>query len=472
VITGGMVEKADVRLCLGKTNCSDLELSGGVVTDAVGNVAQLEFSVSGAMPARKALARFPDKLRGLDRLDMSCKTAFIETGRRVKMECESSVHGLTVFHEKLSEGPVHIPLLRLEGEARINLSEQKLELSLPKMQMGEVFARASIDIDRFFGVPAFRVKEDFPEQSCSALLRSVPTGFAPILEETLLEGSLWFDATFEVDLKDVRRSLKLSIDGDMERCRALTLGHALNVEELNYPDYVHRVVVKGEDLGIDVGPGTNAYVPLNQVPKHVQAAAYGTEDLNFFKHNGFRVGLIRRALILLFERGRFAYGGSTISQQLVKNLFLTRRKTLSRKFQEAVIVWEMERQVPKERIFELYLNCIEYGPRIWGIARASRAYFGKHPSELKIMEGAFLMGLKPDPAYGYLQYRRGKLNNHWRKNLDRVLKRLYDMGAISQENYDLTMRMKLKFKPKGGAAPPAIDVPEEDRPVREGQEEL
>ncbi len=472
VLTGGMVEKADVRLCLGKASCSDLELSAGVVTDSVGNISRFNFAVTGAMPARKLAERYPDKLRGLERLDLNCKLSLIEAARKVKIECDSSVVGLTVFHKKLASNPIHIPLLRLEGEAKLDLVERKLELSLPKMQIGEVFARASIDIDRVFGVPAFRVKVDFPEQSCAALLRSVPEGFAPILSETLVEGSLWFDTSFEVDLKDVRRSLELSVDGDLERCRALTLGHDLNVEELNHPDYTHRVVVKGEDLGIDVGPGTDAYVPLNQVPSHVQAAAYGTEDLNFFKHNGFRVGLIRRALILLFERGRFAYGGSTISQQLVKNLFLTREKTMSRKFQEAVIVWEMERQVPKDRIFELYLNCIEYGPKIWGIARASRVYFGKHPTQLKIMEGAFLMGLKPDPAYGYLQYRRGKLNAHWRKNLDRVLKRLLDMGAISQENYDLTMRMRLQFRPKAGAAPAATDLPEEDRPVREGQEEL
>lgn len=472
VVTGGMVEKADARLCLGKASCSDLELSAGVVTDSVGNVSQLNFSVAGTMPARKVAARYPDKLRGMERLDLNCKSALIDGVRKVKIECETSVHGLTVFHKKLAAVPLHIPLLRLQGEARLDLVEQKLELSLPKMQMGEVFARASVDVDRIFGVPAFRVKVDFPEQSCAALLRSVPDGFAPILSETLVEGSLWFDTTFEVDLKDVRRTLELSIDGDMERCRAITLGHDLNVLELNHPEYTHQVVVKGEDLGIVVGPGSGAYVPLDQVPKHVQAAAYGTEDLNFFTHNGFRVGLIRRALILLFERGRFAYGGSTISQQLVKNLFLTREKTLSRKFQEAVIVWEMERQVPKDRIFELYLNCIEYGPKIWGIARASRVYFGKHPTQLKIMEGAFLMGLKPDPAYGYLQYRRGKLNSHWRKNLDRVLKRLLDMGAISQANYDLTMRMRLQFKPKGGAPAPATDLPEEDRPVREGQEEL
>ncbi len=152
----------------------------------------------------------------------------------------------------------------------------------------------------------------------------------------------------------------------------------------------------------------------------------------------------------------------------MKNLYLSRTKSLSRKFEEAVIVWKMEKEVSKERIFELYLNCIEYGPKIWGISKASRTYFGKHPTQLNAMEAAFLMGLKPDPQYGYLQYRRGGLNKHWRQNLNRVLKRLLDMGAIPYETYDQAMRSRLRFR----NATAVQGEPDEDRPVRTGQEEL
>ena len=77
------------------------------------------------------------------------------------------------------------------------------------------------------------------------------------------------------------------------------------------------------------------------------------------------------------ERGRFVYGGSTISQQLVKNLFLTRQKNISRKIEEAIITWKMEEVVSKDRIMELYLNCIEFGPNIYGIRHAAQHYFGK-----------------------------------------------------------------------------------------------
>jgi hypothetical protein len=467
--TGGQLEEGQVRLCSGKRACTDLEASVAVGTDAVGRVSHLDVDLAGTVVARQLTKRFKGVFKNLDRAGVNCSLDIPSGQKQLKATCKASLYGLTVEHKKLALVPIHFPLLRVEADVAADLDERKLDISMPKLQMGEVYARAALDISEFLTVPAFRLTVDFPEQSCSALLRSVPHGFTPHLSDARVEGVLWFGLNFEVDLRDVRRSIKLSIDGDLDKCRALTLGPDINVEELNYPDYVHRVVVAGEDLGVDVGPGTDYYIPLLQVPQAVQAAAYGTEDLAFFRHRGFRTGLIRRALILLFERGYFAYGGSTISQQLVKNLFLNRRKTLSRKFEEAIIVWHMEKVVPKKRIFELYLNCIEYGPKIWGIARASRTYFAKHPTQLTTMEGAFLMGLKPDPAYGYLQYRRGGLNKHWRKNLDRVLKRLLDMGAISREYYDTAMRTRLRFKGRKekGAAEGAA---EEDRPVREGQE--
>jgi membrane peptidoglycan carboxypeptidase len=263
------------------------------------------------------------------------------------------------------------------------------------------------------------------------------------------------------------------VEGDWDGCQAETLGSDFDVERLNRPDFVHRVVVNGEDLGVEVGPGTAGYVPLSQIPPVLQAAMMGTEDLAFYSHRGFKVSLIRRALVLLAERGRYVYGGSTISQQLVKNLFLSREKTLARKFEEALIVWQMERKVPKERILELYINCIEYGPKVWGITAAAQTYFGKPPSQLSTLEAAFLAGLKPDPAYGYLQYTRGKLNKHWRKFLDHVLDRLLEMKSISQEEHDRCLKQELAFAASGAplVALPPVGPGEDDRPVKQGQEQ-
>jgi len=471
-VRGGMVEEGALELCLGQESCSELHLRAGVSTDAVGRVEEVAFKVAGTLPARYLSPRAPIPVKGVENLDVECESVKFDTAGKVQARCRVTAEGLTLEHRRIAPRPIKVPLVRAEGEARIDTREQTLELSLPKVQVGRVYFRTVVDIERFTGLPALRLDVDFPEQSCAALLTSVPHGFAPRLDDVRLKGSLWFKLGFRVDLQEVRKSIKLEVDGDLDRCEAVAMGRSLDVTKLNDDDFVHDVVVGGEPLGIKVGPGTSEYVPLNQIPRAVQMAAYGTEDLAFFRHNGFRVGLIRRAIILFLERGYYAYGGSTISQQLVKNLFMTRDKHLSRKFQEAVIVWQMERELTKERIFELYLNCIEYGPRIWGISKAARVYFGKHPSRLNGMEAAFIMGLKPDPSYGYLQYRRGKLNKHWRKNLNRVLKRLLDINAISRAEYERYARSQLRFRRPGAAAPAPELQTVEDRPVRTGQEEL
>ncbi len=465
-VRGGMLERLSGQLCMGR-ECGQLGLGVTFATDAAGNPERLVVKAKGARIAALISEQAHEVVQGLGGIDVDCTLTRNRGSGTYKATCKIALEKLTVAHAKLSENPFTFNQIGLEGEALVNTRDKTLELSLPKLQVGAVYFRVALDVARYDGLPEVDLKIDMPEQSCAELLAAVPERFAPNLQDARLTGSIWFSLAFKVDLKDVRKSIKIDVDGDLERCDAVTLGPRFDVTELNSPSYVHRVVVHGEDLGIDVGPGTAGYVPLDQIPKVVQAAAYGTEDLAFFRHNGFRLGLIRRAIILYLERGYYAYGGSTISQQLVKNLYLTRTKTISRKFEEAVIVWKMEKEVSKERIFELYLNCIEYGPRIWGIAKAARTYFGKHPTQLHGMEAAFIMGLKPDPGYGYLQFRRGRLNKHWRKNLERVVKRLLDMGAISAEKYDLYMRSRLIFKIPG--AVPAAD-PDEDRPVRVGQE--
>ena len=111
-------------------------------------------------------------------------------------------------------------------------------------------------------------------------------------------------------------------------------------------------------------------------------------------------GLIQRAVRLDITHGRYVYGGSTITQQLVKNLLLDRRKTLLRKFHELLLADRIHQQVSKDRTLELYLNVIEFGPQVFGIGHAARYYFQKPPSDLSIHEAIFLAMLKPSPSLG------------------------------------------------------------------------
>ncbi|MBT9559099.1 MAG: transglycosylase domain-containing protein [Myxococcales bacterium] len=269
-----------------------------------------------------------------------------------------------------------------------------------------------------------------PRQDCDHIIAAIPKVMAPRLDGLVLDGSAEGHIHVSVDLEQPR-TYEQDLDIDMRSCRPTEFGNA-DVPRLN-SGFVQEVVEKGLPIGVTVGPGTWHYRTLDRVPKYVQLGALWTEDHSFYQHAGFRPPLIRRAVIMNLEGGRYVYGGSTITQQLVKNLFLSREKTLTRKLEEAVIVWLVERTLTKDRILELYLNCIEYGPSIYGIENAARAYFGRHVEELEPLEMAFLMGLKPYPWAGWDQFERGFVKPWWHRRISKILIGMERSGWISAE---------------------------------------
>ena len=123
------------------------------------------------------------------------------------------------------------------------------------------------------------------------------------------------------------------------------------------------------------------------------------EDPSFFYHRGFIDEAFRQSILKNIRTKKFARGASTISMQLVKNVYLSRQKTLARKIEEMLIVWLIEnnRLSSKSRMFEVYLNLIEWGRNVYGIGEASRYYFDKHPSELSLGESIYLASIVPRP---------------------------------------------------------------------------
>jgi membrane peptidoglycan carboxypeptidase len=123
------------------------------------------------------------------------------------------------------------------------------------------------------------------------------------------------------------------------------------------------------------------------------------EDGGFYQHRGFLPDAFRESMITNIKERRFARGGSTISMQLVKNVFLNRNKTIARKLEEALIVWLIENQgiTSKDRMFEVYLNIIEWGPLVYGANEAARFYFNKDASRLTLSEALFMASIIPRP---------------------------------------------------------------------------
>jgi monofunctional biosynthetic peptidoglycan transglycosylase len=138
-------------------------------------------------------------------------------------------------------------------------------------------------------------------------------------------------------------------------------------------------------------------VPLSNISPYLMKAVLIAEDDNFWRHEGFDYEAIRKAIERDLKDKKFRFGGSTISQQLARNLYLSPEKSLLRKIREAFITWRMERVLSKRRILELYLNSVEWGEGIFGAEAASRHYYGKSSSELTPQEAARLAAILPNP---------------------------------------------------------------------------
>ncbi|RAL22197.1 hypothetical protein DL240_10095 [Lujinxingia litoralis] len=184
---------------------------------------------------------------------------------------------------------------------------------------------------------------------------------------------------------------------------------------------------------VRVGPGLSSYVPLDELPGYVGGAMFLSEDMRFYSNRALATGLLNRALRMNISRSRYVYGGSTLTQQLVKNLFLTRQKSLARKIQEVIIGWRIDEIVPKERVLELYLNVIEFGPDIYGIGPAARFYFDKDARELSPLEAIFLANLKPAPWEGPRLVRRGRTpeGGWWIERTAEIGQRLVDYNYLT-----------------------------------------
>lgn len=174
------------------------------------------------------------------------------------------------------------------------------------------------------------------------------------------------------------------------------------------------------------------FTPYEELPPIYRSAVISVEDHRFFSHNGIDPLAILRALWNDLKSLSFAEGGSTITQQLAKNLFFTQEKQLERKAAEVFAAWDLESRYEKEQIFELYVNTIYFGSGYYGIYDAAKGYFGKTPSELTDAEAVLLAGL-PNAPTAYSLDRNPELA---RQRMEQVLKRMVDCQALTMEEAD------------------------------------
>ncbi len=174
---------------------------------------------------------------------------------------------------------------------------------------------------------------------------------------------------------------------------------------------------------------------LGEISRYAIKAVLLSEDAGFYRHGAYDAEAIRSAWEYNRRPGvRIKRGGSTITQQVVKNIFLTPEKTLTRKVRELLLAIELEHVLPKRKILEIYLNIAEWGPGVYGIDQAARRYFGKTPAELSPRDAAVLAFMLPNPSrYQYSLRPGGGLSDFGANRVEAILTRMLKAGDISDE---------------------------------------
>ncbi|MDR1729437.1 MAG: transglycosylase domain-containing protein [Prevotellaceae bacterium] len=237
-------------------------------------------------------------------------------------------------------------------------------------------------------------KTDFPADN---LFSSLPKGLFRNLEGIKTSGNLSYNFYFSVNMAEVD-SLQFHSSMSKENFRIEQFGKT-DFTKIRGP-FLYSAYEKGElAKTFEVGEDFPDFRQLEAISPYLKAAVLFAEDGSFFGHKGFNEEALRSSLAKDIKEKRFARGGSTISMQLVKNLYLSRDKTITRKLEEALIVWLIEnnRLVSKNRMFEIYLNIIEWGPNVYGANDAARFYFSKEAADLTPEEAIFMASIVSHP---------------------------------------------------------------------------
>ncbi len=203
----------------------------------------------------------------------------------------------------------------------------------------------------------------------------------------------------------------------------------------------HPLGADGKETTLTSGEGTPNWTPKKELGRFLPLAVVAVEDWGFYEHPGYELRSIAEATSYNKKKGTVRRGGSTLSQQLAKNLFLSNERTYARKLRELLYTVEMERELGKDRIIELYLNVVEWGPNIYGAKAAAQAYFGKTPADLSVLEAAWLANILRSPKRAYQSQYLANLPS--RSNLEETIRR---MRGVSEGEKQSALSGELVFK--------------------------
>lgn len=280
------------------------------------------------------------------------------------------------------------------------------------------------DLFGSFRIKPWEISLQMPDTPCQILLDVMPHHAFPLLDGFALSGQVGGSAEVKL-LQDGFPPLRLGAPST--RCELARVPEQMSRQWL----LNRQLTAQGQDPSVLAALRSDTYVPLGLMAEDFLKSVISAEDGGFWRHEGFRLGSLLAAMQANIRAGRVLYGGSTLTMQLAKNLYLSHERVLSRKLQELLIAWALEQQLSKEEILELYANVVEFGPNLRGINRASQTYFAKPAHELNQAEAVFLASILPSPHRHYLEnFCTGRLQP---KLVERMQKTALGLAASDPE---------------------------------------
>lgn len=331
-----------------------------------------------------------------------------DTGGRLTVRGSLAARGFSLYHPKLAANEIEVKRGALDFVATLGRGTLALEKG-SRITVNKIVLNPEIAI---WTKPSRAINLNITSEETEAndFFNSLPTGIFDEIRGTQGTGTLRYHLSASLDMANVD-SLKFDSSLRGKNFRLTRFGEE-DLNKLNTPFLQTVYNDKGDSVRtFAVGPQNPDFVPYNDVSPYLIHAITTAEDPRFFSHHGFMEQAFVKSAIQNIKERRFARGGSTISMQLVKNVFLTRQKTVARKIEEALMVWLIENTglASKQRMFEVYLNIIEWGPSkyrwpsgkrgVYGVKDAALFYYGKRPNELNLPESLYLASIIPKPKF-------------------------------------------------------------------------
>jgi len=360
-------------------------------------------------------------------VDLSFEAPQLETLSQGEGRLTLATRDLAVFAERLAPEPVGPLSVRLAGRLRWDAVAQTAALADATMALDDA-GRAALKVALSVAArpePSFDLALRATSMDWSVLTASLPPALAPPRGAPGLTGMLAGALTIAGPL---HQPAAWKIDGEVDPSR-LAPAPANGGPDLARSFVYDAILTRGGRRQVTIGPENPAFVPLGELPHHLVRAVLESEDAGFYGHKGFDLSEIQEALS---DGGRLR-GASTLTQQLAKNLFLSRDRTLARKVREALATVALEVAVGKRRILEVYLNLAEWGEGVNGIGEAAQHWFGKNARALSPKEAAMLATVIPNPVRYERYRRRGALTPAWEARVADLLAKLHATGVLDDD---------------------------------------